>query len=129
MAYWFGKSFNRRSNHGEKRHQKESNVKKYHTCTRNRLKFLFSTDRNSIIAVSCTHTKITRYYDFVAKVTLVDADGCQAFVYVVRNSNTMLNMKIANDDDDVMSINMCEPIWDKDKKYYIFNDDHISSGY
>ena len=85
MACLFGASFDRRFNEEEKRHEKETNVKFYHTHSTNRLTFLFRTGRNESITTSHSCKTIPHFHDCLPKVCILHRDISQHIGHLISN--------------------------------------------
>ena len=130
ISYLFRKNLNQRFNKDEKQHKnKDSNVKYFYIYSRNRLSYLFSTDGNSSITTTYTYKTIPYFYEFFAKVYLVDRDENQSIRYVVDENENTLIIEIINDDDDIESITISVPFWDGDTKEYVYSNGFNSKGY
>ena len=64
-------------------------MKFYHACSRNILKYIFSTNINEGITASFTCKTVLRFRDFVPKVCTLDQDGAQFIGHALNDSNNM----------------------------------------
>ena len=104
-------------------------MKYFYVCSRNRLSYLFSTDRNSSITTTCVCETIPRFHEFAVKVYLVNINENESIRCAVdENENTFI-VKIINDDDDVKSIQISAPFWDGYTKEYACNNVFNANGY
>ena len=107
MACLFREAFDWRLTINEKRHENDkSNMKYFHIYSWNQLSYLFSTKSNSSITTSYIYKTIPQFYEFTAKVYLVDKDRYQTIGYIVSNTDRILTIEIINQEDDIESIDI-----------------------
>ena len=123
MLHFLGVLFNRRFNDEDKIYEKETNVKFYHVCSRNRLKLLFSIYSNE--SISSAWKTIPLFHEFVPKVCILYRDGSQAIGHLMRNSDSVLRAKVISVEEELELIQIGAPMWNKYSKehthYYAFN--------
>ena len=108
MAYLFGEVFNRRLTTNEKQYKNDKlNLKYFHIYSQNWLSYLFSTESNSSITTSYIYKTIPQFYEFTAKVYLVNRDGYQTISYIMSNTNRILTIKMINQENNIESIDIC----------------------